>query len=269
MGIVGISMVYTTSVLLNLPISKHLLLIIFLLSISIYNINKKTDIKEDKISHPARAKFIKKYGSFILLGSIIAYIFGAILSFSINIYLGGLYIFTLIINLLYGKNFSLGPIKLSRLKKKFIIKNLIVAFTWAFMVTLMPVFFFNNTKTFQIILIFFFIFFKVFANTIFFDIRDIKGDRSVGIKTIPVYFGIKKTKLFLQKINIFSFSFLGLPAIFNVFPLSAYIVGLITIYSAAYIYMVGKTNINYLCDIFADGEYLVMAFLAVISSVVV
>ncbi|MCK4968097.1 MAG: UbiA family prenyltransferase, partial [Candidatus Aenigmarchaeota archaeon] len=192
-------MVYTTSVLIGFPVSMQLLIILFLLTFSSYNLNKKTDIKEDKISHPSRAAFVEKHGNNIIRVSVLAYFVGALISFNINIIIGFLYLFFLFSCIIYSKNITLGTIKISRLKNKFVIKNITVAFTWALVTTLIPVFFFNNTQIFNIILIFLFIFFKVFANTIFFDIRDIKGDMAVGIKTIPVHLGIEKTKIFLQK----------------------------------------------------------------------
>ena len=50
-------------------------------------------------------------------------------------------------------------------------------------------------------LIAYFVFNKVFINTVLFDVRDVEGDRLAGAVTIPVSLGIQKTKWFLLGLN--------------------------------------------------------------------
>ncbi len=64
-GLVGMAMLFTSQSLLGLPTSPELLLIAFLISFSAYNINRKTDTKEDRISHPERTEFLNSYYKYI------------------------------------------------------------------------------------------------------------------------------------------------------------------------------------------------------------
>ena len=55
---------FTACVILNLfgpNFSFIPLVIILFITFSIYNFNRKTDLKEDKVNHPDRVNFIKKH----------------------------------------------------------------------------------------------------------------------------------------------------------------------------------------------------------------
>ena len=51
-------------------------------------------------------------------------------------------------------------------------------------------------------------------------------------------------------------------------PLSMIIVGLVVIYTEFYIYYIGKADMAFLTDVLADGEYIVMGLLALVSILV-
>jgi 4-hydroxybenzoate polyprenyltransferase len=264
-GFVGIAMVFTTSLLLNLPISPYLLLILFLISFSVYNINRKTDIKEDKISHPLRAMFIEAYYNHIKIIAVLCYATALLLGF-LRSFLVGMFI---LVPLLFVGLYSLRWIpksSASRLKEIFIVKNFTVAFAWALAVTSLPLVYFESGISIAVVFIFLFIFLKVFGNTVTFDVRDIKGDVVHKIRTVPIKLGIEKTKRLLIAINLASFFVLLIPALLDLLPSIAYFVSLVTVYTHIYIHLIGKVDIKFLTDVLADGEYLVMAVLAFIGS---
>jgi len=270
-GFIGVSMILTTTLLFNLPISWILIFILFLTSFSIYSINRIVEIEEDAISHTTRANFVKTHYQHLKIASILAYITAMLLGFYKNLATGFFVLIPLIIVILYSvrwvpKKVSL---KISRLKEIFIIKNVIVAFTWAFGVTLLPFIFFNiEIQIFPALFVFTFIFLKVLINTITFDVRDIKGDKLHKTKTIPIKLGIKKTKKLLSFINLLSFLVILIPSIMGFLPSIAYFVSLVCIYTQLYIYYIGKRDIKFLTDVMADGEYIIIGLLALIGAIV-
>lgn len=264
-GFVGAAMVLTTSLLLNLSVSIEMLLIIFLISFAVYNINRKTDVPEDRISHPTRTVFIIAYYKYLKLIATISYITGCILSFSKNIQTGIIALLPLIFVVLYSMRWI--PKKsISRLKDIFLIKNFTVAFAWAIVVTLLPIAYFEKDIQISAMFIFLFIFMKVFGNTVTFDVRDVPGDKLSGIRTIPIKIGVEKTKHLLTIVNIFSFLSIVIPAFLGFLPHSAYIISITCVYTQFYINSIGKLDIKFLTDILADGEYIVMGLLALIGT---
>ncbi|RLJ06629.1 MAG: hypothetical protein DRP12_03750 [Candidatus Aenigmatarchaeota archaeon] len=268
-GLVGIAMMFTVLLLLELPIVYELLLILFLVSFSAYNINRKTDIKEDKISHPRRVRFIQNYYRYLKVVCIICYILAFILGFLKN-FLTGIFIFLpALFVILYSVKWIPSWFNFSRLKEIFLIKNCTVAFAWAFFVTFLPFLYFGVNVKFSAVFVFFFIFLKVLGNTITFDIRDIKGDTIAKIKTIPIVFGIRTTKKILTLINFLASLIIIVPAIFGILPIVSYFIAIVFIYTQLYIQQIEKSDIKFLTDVLADGEYLVIALLALLGMLVI
>ena len=113
-------------------------------------------------------------------------------------------------------------------------------------------------------LIFYFFFIKLFVNTVIFDVRDIKGDRISGVRTIPVVFGREKTKNLL----------LGLNSTLIIWLALSYFMGFFRQYLLVFIFCIfyGYLYILYFCkdglkagnsfDLFVDGEWVIIAILA-------
>jgi len=269
-GIVGVSMIFTSLIFFSLPISYNLLLISFLFPFSVYNINRKTDIKEDKISHPSRLRFIKNYYKYLKPICIIAWVVSFLLALLANISVAGLLLFSTLMMLLYSVKWIPFLKTKKRFKEIFLIKNITVAFTWSIVVTFLPFLFYekNITNYYTVIFVFLFFFLKVLGNTITFDIRDIKGDNASGIQTIPVRFGIPVTKNILTFINFLSFIILIIPTVFEFLPKASYLISLVFIYTQFYINKIGEKDIKFLTDVIADSEYIIIGLLALISLLV-
>ena len=101
---------------------------------------------------------------------------------------------------------------------------------------------------------------------ILFDVRDIIGDSQNGVRTIPIFLGIKKTKNFLLFLN----SILVIWMIFSYKFFSRYFFVLIFAIAYGYLYILhfcreGIKNSKSL-DVVVDGEFIIIAFLASIIS---
>ena len=245
------------------------LLIIFLITFSIYNFNRKTDLREDKINHPERVNFIKKHEKILFILSVLSYAAALSLSLLRNIETFIVSILPLIIMSLYSISWApqnvRKKLKFSRLKEIPIIKNIVVSVTWAAMVFVL-IFYLSLPVTIAVWVTFFLLFLRIFINTVMFDVRDTLGDRIFNIKTLPVTFGINKTKYILYGINILIILFLLVAALLNLAsPLALHLVNLSNLYSFWYISRIDKNDKKFLADVIVDGEYFVIGFLALIA----
>jgi len=263
---------FAAAVILNLFASEFSfipLLIIFFITFSIYNFNRKTDLKEDKVNHPERVDFIKKHEKILFILSVLSYAAALSLSLLSNIETFLVSILPLVIMALYGIKWApesvRNKLKFSRLKEIPLIKNIVVSMTWASM-TFVLVFFLSLNITIAVWIVFIFLFLRFFINTVMFDVRDTVGDRIFNIRTLPVALGIKKTKYILYGINLFLILFLLAAAFLNLeSPIALHLLNLSNIYSLWYISRIDKNDKKFLADVVVDGEYFVIGLLALLA----
>lgn len=242
-------------ILLEITPNIQICIAIFLMTFSLYSLNKLTDAKEDAINMPERLNFLRGKKNFIIIFSIAAYILCIVLTFLHNPSSVVVVLVPLIANSLYGS--KLFPC-LPRLKDIPVMKNFIVALSWALSTTLLPAAH-NMNRMSNVALVLYFMLIKAFVNTVMYDIRDVVGDRDNNIRTIPVLFGPRKTILFLLAINCTL-----LPLLMFLNGNARLLAAILILNSFAYIiYFVDKIN-PLVMDLFVDGEWMlscIMLFL--------
>lgn len=194
-ALIGLLLPYSTFLLYNINIDFNLLLSSFLLTFTVYSLDKLSNIEEDSISLPERAGFISRHKKIFIYATVASYIIALSLAFLKNILALFVILFPLCMGLIYS-------IKISNVRLKDIpaLKNISIAASWAVVGTFLPLA--VSSEHFPpIALIFYFVFIKCFINTVLFDVRDIEGDSVNGVRTIPVIFGLKKTKILLLFLN--------------------------------------------------------------------
>jgi 4-hydroxybenzoate polyprenyltransferase len=257
---------YASFILLQIPVDFVPILIIFLITFSIYSLNRIIEFEDDRINHPSRSDFTEEHMDWLIAFSLIAYIIAIIFSVLRNLETFLISLLPMIIMLLYSIKWTPRTVrdKFGRLKDLLLIKNMAVSLTWAAMIFVI-IFYTSSSITLSTLTVFLFLFIRFLINVIVFDVRDIKGDKIYNVTTIPVYLGLYKTKILLYILN----TILGLFLIASVFlgwlPPSAHVINISTLYGYFYIYRIGKNNIRFLCDVIVDGEYFVIGFLAFVS----
>jgi 4-hydroxybenzoate polyprenyltransferase len=177
-------------------IMPDLLLAAFLVTFGVYGLNKVTDKNEDSINRP---ETVPKNSGYYVVFSIASMLIGFLIGF-----LEGIIAFTvlfapIIIGVIYSVRLSKS---IPRLKEIIGVKSLAVAACWALTGSLLP----NSILTAKLdatIIIFTYIFIRVFVGTILFDVLDKKGDSALGVNTIPIRLGRDKTKKLLIFVNSF------------------------------------------------------------------
>ncbi len=191
---------------LALSTSQFLILVLatVLIAIAGYIINDINDVKADIINKPDKV-FIPSKISFKKAND---------LYFTINLFglLLGLYLSYSIDNISFFTIFIIVSLLLNRystqLKNKYLIGNLTVSFI-IFLTVLITAIFdlvpvtnsYNNQiqlEVFNLVLIIsFFAFCLTLLREIIKDLEDLKGDRATNANTLPIAFGVKKTKTIL------------------------------------------------------------------------
>ncbi len=248
---------YITLFLLNLPTNPVILALIFFEFMLIYNVNRLTDVGEDKINVPERLPFINKYTKPLLAISAFFYIYFMNIVFSVNLNAFFIIIFQTSAGIAYS---------IFRLKKYFIVKNAFVAITWGVTVLFAGIYY--DAFSFLLDIIFVVFTLEFFINNTIFDIKDMEGDRKYNIKTIPNTFGAKKTILIGYLVNTFSILLLIVSFAFGMLPERASFLFLLLIYAYAYLYMAGKTNNKVYYGLFVDGEFLFIAFFVLLYGLI-
>lgn len=262
----GLLLTLFAFILYNVQVDIPLLLCSFLVTFSVYTLNKTTDRSEDTLNNPSRVELIK--------GKERIWVTLSILSLSIALTLGFLKSVTAIIILLipfmaaFLYSIKISP-KLPRLKEVFFVKSIIVATSWAFVGSLLPTIV-GSIPIISIVMMFVFIFIMLFINTVIFDVRDIKGDRAAGIRTIPAVLGIDKTKDLLILLNLLLVVWIVLILILNVFTLYMPVLVFSIVYNFIIINVFCKEEQKgkLLLDLMVDGEWIpLVALLTVVRLV--
>ncbi len=248
---------YITIVILDFPFAFIPMFLAFSETFFVYNLNRQTDIKEDRINKPNRITFIEKYGRLVFYISIILYLLALIISFLRNFNTFIFVLLPIIISIFYS---------IFRLKRFLMIKNLLVGFAWGTLPLVVGSYF----NRLDIAILIFYIFFSIefFINTVIFDIKDTTGDNLNKIRTLPNVIGIKYTKYFMYVVNTFSISFLIFNIVFGILsPISISLIFFV-FYVYLYIFFSGKKN-NLFYGVFVDGEFVFLALFVFLFSLVI
>ena len=187
-----------SSLLYGVEVKPIILLIAFLATFSVYNMNRATDRAEDSINRPRVAS---RSLLFFLVPSMIASASCLLLSASVGTQALSVIVTSLIASIFYSVKLS--P-SIPRLKEIVGLKSVLVAFSWGFTGALLPASS-QAVDVAKMVMAFTYIFIQILVNTILCDIRDMDGDRASGVKTIPIALGLSATKKLLFIVNTLMF----------------------------------------------------------------
>ena len=238
------------SLLFGLPIGLDLLLVTYLIFYPIYLYDYTQGANDDVLTNSARANYLSgnKKAYFVIAGSFAVLTMLFIhFSNSITMLLG---FAVLVLGLLYSSYFK-------KLTKKIIaFKNLFVSAVWALLV-LFFFFYYSVPITAAALIMAGFVFTRMVAIQILFDVRDVDGDRKNGLLTIPVVMGNHKEFGLLKCLNIASIALLSFAVYFHILPLISLSFVPVMFYAFSYIRKVKSSMNNYACYLLAAVEPIV------------
>lgn len=177
-----------------------------------YVINDYYDVKIDFINKPERVvigKVIKR--RYAILFHIFLSVFGITIALYLSWKIALVNLFAVFLLWLYSNN----------LKRIAFIGNFSVAFLTALAILLVDSLY--VTKSALIVVYACFAFFMTLMREIVKDMEDLKGDNTFGCKTLPIVFGIRRTKVVIYMIlGIFVFTVLILNYFYSALPFYYY-----------------------------------------------
>ncbi|MFN3387089.1 MAG: UbiA family prenyltransferase [Candidatus Thermochlorobacter sp.] len=216
------------SVFFGIPVLWQALLIVFLVTFSIYQYNRLTDEIEDTINQPENLQAAQRHG--FLITYIFFYLislFCLVLAASVSWQAFCVTLFLELVGFVYNQKcfpdwlaHRLGGAR--RLKDLYIIKNLAPPVDWATAMIFLPLIFVGEPLSLQAWICWGYIFTCAFFIEVMWDIRDRHGDLISGIKTIANTLSLYRTKAFLVVSSSLSGLGLFLATYFGILPSVSY-----------------------------------------------
>lgn len=251
----GFFQTYGGYILLGAAPNYYICFSVFLMTFSVYSLNKLTDIKEDSINRPERIAFLRGREKHILIISIIALFLSALLAFSIEVHALLPLTIPFIANCIYSSQIYPG---LPRLKDIPFVKNIVVGISWALVCTLMPATTLDDFPLLTVAGVAYFMLIKDFINSTLCDLKDVRGDMQSGVRTIPVVLGPRRTRRMLLALN----STL-LPLLFLVKAKTLMMMALLISIEYLFIITLSEGSHPAILEFFVDGEWLITCMLLI------
>jgi 4-hydroxybenzoate polyprenyltransferase len=252
----SVSIVFVSSILLNIKITWDFLVISYLVTYIAYSYNRLMELKSDSLTNPLRTLHIKKYMKWLPLIIFFCFFIVAILLLRFGNANSAIFaIFMVAGSLLYTVHFK------NYTKKIIGFKSVYVSLFWASLVLLLALYY-RTSINLAVISISLFVFLRLLVNTIFFDIKDIASDKLYSLKTLPVYLGRRKVLSLIHILNLVSFLLLVVCVYKGVLPPGALSLLVFFIYTCFYLGLAKKegTDMQKLSYFMVDGEYILWPF---------
>ncbi len=260
----GVFRIYIASLFLGIAPSRWIYLAGFLVIYATYTLDRALGCEEDKIN---KKELTSARTDIALVLCLISFLTGSFFFFREGLLLIAFLPF--IIGYIYSKGIHIGRISL-KLKGNFGVKNLAVSLTWGVFISGVI----QQWAGIQLALLFIFPFFAVksFINTVIYDFRDVKGDAVAGIKTLPICFGDRKTRLLLQAMHNILHLWIAISMLLNFIKVEAAL--LVPLWLTGIIYTryytrpspENESKIRKITrDVFVDGEFILAVFIKIIT----
>ena len=201
--------VLTVHVALSLPLNPAPV-VVGLVTFSVYAGDRIADAESDAISNPERSAFAVRHRRPLSFLTAAAYgvaiaiaVSGGPLALAITLLPGAFWI-------LYASDWlpTLGAY-FKRLKEILVVNSAIVALAWAIAVVTLPMAFAGAAVTPLAAVVFVYFFLDTFVNTEIPNVRDVEADEAIGVSTLPVVFGVHRTRRILYGLDLLLIAFVG------------------------------------------------------------
>ncbi len=184
-SIAATSVALATMLLADLPPEILPLFIVFAATLFVYSLNRLTDIEEDAKNLPRRTTFTERYGGIFFAGGAVLYLGSIGVAFTLGLPGAPFLVLPIFAAALYS---------LFRVKRLLLVKNLIVGISWG-IVPLGVGVYYGVVRTPEILVIAAIFTIMLTVAAAVFDIKDIKGDKREGIRTVPIVLGPRATRI--------------------------------------------------------------------------
>lgn len=249
----GDALVITSlSIILKVQITWALPLVVYMSVLAINSYNRYEEYEQDILTNPERSEKMRKYIQLfpylitLLLGASVVVV---LLTATVQalIFMGLLFVLGLLYTIIF-KGWT---------KKLIGFKNFSIALPYSLMVIFLALYY-NHPINTAVVLILVFYYFRIFMSAMYFDIKDIKGDKKEGLKTFAAIIGKEKTMNALLILNILSFLPIVIGICLKIIPFFTIALTLTIPYTIYYVQKIKDKKINksFLYNVVADSEFL-------------
>lgn len=240
-----------------------------LVSFSVYVGDRIKDIETEEFNKGERQQFFRRHQNALSILSAGAY--G--LAIGIGVYGGPKSLLLTLIPgifwILYATDFLPSvSTPLKRVKSVFVLNSAFVALAWSIPLIFLPLTYTGRPFSAVALVVFIYFFLDIFINTEIPNVRDISEDKANGVSTIPVVFGVRRTRRVLYALDVFLVSFLMLAYVNGVVSIAfavAIILGLI--YALLIVGFIGRVNDYGRLTLLGESKHLFVGlFLIIITS---
>ncbi|MFB6096213.1 MAG: UbiA family prenyltransferase [Haloferacaceae archaeon] len=215
-----------------------------LVTFAVYVGDRIADVETDELSTPEKSAFVRRHKTLLSVLSAAAYgvaialsILGGPVALAITLTPGAVWI-------LYGSDWlPTASAYLRRLKDVLVVNSAVVALAWAVSLVFLPLAYADAAFTPTAAVVFTYFFLDTFVNTEIPNVRDRESDAEIGVSTLPVVFGVRRTRHILYGLELFLVAVLALAAVVGLVSVAlsaGVLVGLG--YALALTALVGRTD---------------------------
>ncbi|SFR35591.1 UbiA family prenyltransferase [Halogeometricum limi] len=184
--------------------------VVGLVTFAVYMGDRIADVDTDELSNPDQCAFVRRHYRVLSVLSAASYglaialsMLGGPLALAITLLPGAFWI-------LYASDWlpSVGA-QFSRLKDVLVVNSAVVAAAWAVAVVFLPLAFADAAFTSTAAVVFAYFFVDTFVNTEIPNVGDRAADEAIGVSTLPVVFGVARTRQILHALNLALVPLLG------------------------------------------------------------
>ncbi len=245
-----------SAMLLGESVAPLLLVMAYLFSYGAYMMNRTAELGQDATSHPERTALMSKRRRYLPVITGGCFVLGYAFAVTVNLVLFAALLVPLALSVLYsvGSKRLVGVLGVSKLKDKLLVKNLVVSLGWSLIPVLVGFYYLR----FALVLGFFslLIFMRGIGSTMFFDVRDMEGDREQGIRTVPLAYGAGAAYRVASVLDIVCIAYVALAVALGGFPTFALLLIALPLYSLGYRALARRpgADLDFICDNVADAE---------------
>ncbi|SFG59522.1 4-hydroxybenzoate polyprenyltransferase [Halopelagius inordinatus] len=269
LALIAVAEVAIAMVILSIP-PNAAPVVVGLVTFAVYVNDRLADADTDAVSNPKQAAFARRHRDVLYLLASLGYGLAVALSM-----LGGPVALTITVLpgafwVLYASDWvpDVG-LRFQRLKEILVVNSAVVAFAWAVTVTFLPLAFADAALTPTAGVVFAYFFLATFVNTEIPNVRDVEGDQAIGVSTLPVVFGVRRTRHALYGVNLLAAALIGYAAVAGLVSAAATVALLAGLgYSVGVTSFVGRVEDQTRLVLAAEYGFLVVALVLALSSAV-
>ena len=194
--------VATVHVILSVPWNPAPV-VVGLVTFSVYAGDRIADADTDELSNPEQSGFVVRHKRVLSVLTALSYglavaiaVTGGPVALAITLVPGGFWI-------LYASDWLPDASAFaSRLKEKLVVGSGIVSLAWALSVVVLPLAFADAPFTPLAGVLFVYFLVDTFVTTEIINVRDVDGDAAIGVDTLPVVFGVDRTRRILYGLDL-------------------------------------------------------------------